>query len=821
MKIYKTSGDGRQLADLLRSHNQGRVTVAVPTIAGAKAMKNRMIRQMGGLSNVTFTGLSSLQKRPETISQAFKNYLVYTVLKDTSTEVLFLQQAIAAAVTEVIDLAKRSLVPPEPFLNHRDALLRDVGRIYSAYEEKLRTYHLKDENDAFDPKAFDTVILYGYANLSPLDIQFLAKLDRECDIHVVLPFYTEAACYADKLSERLQAQGGQVVVHEWAPATTVVAMLVPAEMGKQIKVSYECGHETMVVTSRDALDDMGLLMCREGITVSGLADSRLMSELKILAAYLLDKSHDHVMARSRLCYFPLGFDLHELDRLKFDAFVDLKALLVTESPRSMDAEALFETLAVLDSETVPQGTFAEYRQVLLPYLDTARRQMDAQFQALGDVSLYHRDRKALEFIDKQLLALEKYDDYFEPVEPKAYFEILFDALDRFTVPAEDNTLAVYAVDQSQMLWPDHLMVALDDGYPAYRERNFILARKSKALRVMGCDILSDEDRYALSLLYLNVLVQRAEHVSFVAVDKPSALYDAFECREVCCPVMSRDDEAVCVDSALHDTFKAQFQEEARWRSGKVELEGRALELLQELLQHRQMSVTGLEAYAKAPYDFLYLRLLGFQDNYYQDRYYMDRGIAYHNILERYFTHHRDYDDTALRELIHIEVADPVRRQIFYNNLSRYIPADLAAQGDFVPTAFEKEVVVDLGDYQLTGKVDRVDRGPKGMMIMDYKTSATPPKTEMGVTAFQIPLYMSALGAVGGRYGNIKKGSVDEYFRNTDVVGPLPRQSWSTPQFNQAMADCIHGATVLLQQMAGGVYDKFDTVDPLMKDMVRR
>ncbi|GAA3997146.1 hypothetical protein GCM10022631_04570 [Deinococcus rubellus] len=91
----------------------------------------------------------------------------------------------------------------------------------------------------------------------------------------------------------------------------------------------------------------------------------------------------------------------------------------------------------------------------------------------------------------------------------------------------------------------------------------------------------------------------------------------------------------------------------------------------------------------------------------------------------------------------------------------WIPDQSALEGSFDQTLAVGEVV-----FRLRGVVDRVDHSPVGKLVTDYKvgtyiSTVQPDAQEAGKLnlEIQLPLYMRALGAVGGRYFSIEGSNV--------------------------------------------------------------
>ncbi len=88
-----------------------------------------------------------------------------------------------------------------------------------------------------------------------------------------------------------------------------------------------------------------------------------------------------------------------------------------------------------------------------------------------------------------------------------------------------------------------------------------------------------------------------------------------------------------------------------------------------------------------------------------------------------------------------------------------------------------EPTVDMGGFSLRGAIDRVDSGPEGLVVIDYKSSTTPVKKEIEEgSALQIALYakvaQSAFGreVVAGLYRSLKPGTKPRGFHRMGLQG---------------------------------------------------
>lgn len=135
-----------------------------------------------------------------------------------------------------------------------------------------------------------------------------------------------------------------------------------------------------------------------------------------------------------------------------------------------------------------------------------------------------------------------------------------------------------------------------------------------------------------------------------------------------------------------------------------------------------------------------------------------------------------FDTEAGNAVAPKDLRDEYSLQLLASRLARLVAQDAEILSGFVPLAHEwsfglntaktpdEDPPEDLGGFFLRGRVDRIDEGPNGLVVMDYKTGAAtahPKFEEEGV--LQVPLYSlvarQRLGrpVVGGLYRSISEG----------------------------------------------------------------
>jgi ATP-dependent helicase/nuclease subunit B len=182
------------------------------------------------------------------------------------------------------------------------------------------------------------------------------------------------------------------------------------------------------------------------------------------------------------------------------------------------------------------------------------------------------------------------------------------------------------------------------------------------------------------------------------------------------------------------------------------------------LRPRTLSVTAAERLKTDPYSFYAGTILGLRplDPLDEDPSAADRGTAVHAILEAWVKR-GDADPATLPRFTEAELlrwaGHPLMRALWSPRVRRamdWVTEQMAlweAQG-WTPLVAEAAGTLDLANgIRLTGKADRVDRGPAGTLaIVDYKTGVVPSHAQVaGGFALQLGLlgWLAEAGTLAG------------------------------------------------------------------------
>ncbi len=202
------------------------------------------------------------------------------------------------------------------------------------------------------------------------------------------------------------------------------------------------------------------------------------------------------------------------------------------------------------------------------------------------------------------------------------------------------------------------------------------------------------------------------------------------------------------------------------------------ELLAELSSREEFSVTELETYLRCPYGWFIDRAVGSRE--------LDAdvdprlgGTVVHEALRRTYEAIEDVTGSARVTFETLPVAQGLFEGVFDAVVAeRHIMAtsladedmmgkarrmgldslrrDTSRFADCAPVAVEVGFgrglgpEISLGGVRLRGRIDRVDQGPAGVVVIDYKWSAGPPKARFEADrVLQLPLYAAVARIVFG------------------------------------------------------------------------
>ena len=234
---------------------------------------------------------------------------------------------------------------------------------------------------------------------------------------------------------------------------------------------------------------------------------------------------------------------------------------------------------------------------------------------------------------------------------------------------------------------------------------------------------------------------------------------------------------------------------------------------------RQLSVTQIETWMRDPYAIYARKILRLEalDPLDADPGAADRGIAIHAALDRFL---RDFpgalpDDAAERlmaygrEAFGAALDRPGLRAFWWPRFERIARWFVANERERRPrfallrSELSGRLVLPApaGDFTLTAKADRIDRAPKGgLVLVDYKTGAVPRDDDVKL-GFAPQLPLEAAIAEAGGFEGIAGAAVSglEYWRLSggDPPGEPCVLGGGEEELRQLVADALAGLSALI------------------------
>ena len=202
--------------------------------------------------------------------------------------------------------------------------------------------------------------------------------------------------------------------------------------------------------------------------------------------------------------------------------------------------------------------------------------------------------------------------------------------------------------------------------------------------------------------------------------------------------------------------------------------------------------TGLEDYGSCPFKYFSSKILGLGSlrDVGDEIEVLDLGQLYHNFLKNFFCLLAEktggridlkgirneeieniYNDFLAEEDydhylsgLSRTVKEFLEKKVFKEVLPRFIneEANRIREGNlkgFYPAKFENKIIINLGEYGIKGKADRIDTNDNNVLVIDYKSGSLGGKRFSDYKNLQLPLYLYGLreqgnNPVGGSYRSI-------------------------------------------------------------------
>ncbi|MDI6829905.1 MAG: PD-(D/E)XK nuclease family protein [Actinomycetota bacterium] len=217
----------------------------------------------------------------------------------------------------------------------------------------------------------------------------------------------------------------------------------------------------------------------------------------------------------------------------------------------------------------------------------------------------------------------------------------------------------------------------------------------------------------------------------------------------------------------------------------------------------RLSYTAISSYERCPLSYRYRYLDGIEE---EPSPHLSFGRSLHAALE--WLYQRDVPvPPSLEELLDYLVTcwsnegfeDEEQERSFLAHAQEVLSCFYHLNvGDFrLPVALEARFELDMGDYVLSGVIDRVDRHPDGRYeIIDYKTNRRLPELSRLREDLQLPIYQIACGEIWG----ITPAKLTFYYL-------VPNQRFSTrPLDGEGLARVRERIDLVASRIARGEFD---------------
>lgn len=248
-----------------------------------------------------------------------------------------------------------------------------------------------------------------------------------------------------------------------------------------------------------------------------------------------------------------------------------------------------------------------------------------------------------------------------------------------------------------------------------------------------------QEREALQKLFYHRLMQRAKKVSIAYVSNETVLPSRF-LKELNVPSERRYSERAWAEILLNTVPKRQL--------APAPVEGKYDFASQPL------SATGLKVFLECRRKFYhrYVEKLAEHKPPREMPEEYEIGNALHHALRMVYTEQRRFENAAslkasvAQKLAQVSGDTELERylqQVWLKRLEPFFEQEAARFRAVEVVACERQLQVPYLGMTLTGQIDRIDRGPDGLEVLDYKSGSYPlytAKTVEGATDFQLEFY---------------------------------------------------------------------------------
>lgn len=856
------------------------ITYILPTTAASIKYRANYIEKLGGFSNLRFLGFDSIRKKAskkQMIDGSFRKYIIQNIIRDGNFKELTLSSGMYENLANIINLGRENLVSPKDFENADSTLLKEVGEVFLKYEEFLNNSKYTDLAEVPEVNNdMGLVIFDGFYSMKKTDLALIEKILKNHEVLFNIPYALKDITYVDLFVNSLRNLG--VDIKECDNLRTCEEFIYNRTQSGKIKYSsFKAGEEqnqlfkflkadlingcTPSVVNLCIDESTNVVSEFENLDVNYIRDNqksiKLVQEFKTLVEYTIIQNRVNLIKRVNLKYFKLNtYNENTNNEILSMKFTDLNALKMNaqiELSSNIEITQFFTMLEELEVEIKSVATFKEYSEIFLEKLNVAENFIEEFYKKSNNLKIYKDDMQILQKLNAVLNKLKEYDEHFKFVSLIEYKNLLFDYLDNISLLNYDPyKIKFFSLDGSLKHETEQIYITgFNSEFPRYSKGNFILNTEKEFLQKIGYCIESSEQIYEKELLKLCICMANSEKVTILIDEEDESVYSTLiHAKNIDESRISTQKELFYkmidgieknnfdeylsmyeVNGNFNNILENIFEERLRnIGDNKITLSDNALELLKSKLDSRGFKVRDLDAWAKSAYSFLYLDLLGLKElvKTPKEEIWIEMGTEFHKILENYFKIYDVLDEDALKaeidKVLFKNDATGVKKEIYFEILKKYIEADLNDREGFKPVEFEKNVSLNMGRWNLKGRIDRIDEKDGNYIVVDYKLSQAPSKKSIGDKAFQIAMYMMFFEGlcVEGKYGLIKKASTVHYIRNDSVLGKVSnrQKGFTQDEFYAILNMVAENAVDIFVSMYNGQFDMSGEIDECLKDLAR-